>query len=316
MINSPSKYRDLLLSIVTPVYFEEECISEFIKRTTCELEKIQVKYEIVFIDDGSTDQTINLIKKFATDNQNIKLIEFSYNHGKEAALTAGITFARGDYVILMDPDLQDPPDEIVNFLDKILEGYDLVFGVRREKSDTFLNKLFSYIFWLTLDKLTNLKLPRPLAVMRIFNRRFAEEFLKYRETNRFIEGLFMKVGMNWTSIPVSQHERFAGISKFDFHRKMRLALRAIFDFSEIPLKLATRFGALLIALSLLSGFGLIIAKVFLIDFQLGWPSIVVTLLFGFGSQIFFLGLIGKYIGNIYLETKQRPLFSIRKTTNI
>ena len=171
--------KDKLLSLVVPVYFEEECIKQFITETTKVLEEHSINYEIIFVDDGSKDNTVELIKTQALNNTNLKLVEFSYNHGKQAALTAGITYAKGDYLLMMDPDLQDPPIEIPNFIRKIEEGYDLVFGVRKEKKDNIINVIFSKLFWWILERFTGLNLPRGLAVMRIFNRRFTNQFLKY-----------------------------------------------------------------------------------------------------------------------------------------
>lgn len=309
---------DFLLSLVVPVYFEEECIEQFIAEATAELEKHRLRYEIVFVDDGSGDRTVELIKRAIASNRRIRLVEFSYNHGKEAAVTAGFTYAQGDYLLYMDPDLQDPPDEIINFVNKIQEGdgYDLVFGVRKEKRDSYLNVLMSKIFWFVLERFTGLDLPRPLAVMRICSRRFADEFLRYGEANRFIEGLFMTVGMNRTHITISQRERFAGVSKFHFRRKMQLAMKAIFDFSDLPLRMATRFGIALLGLAMMLAVLLVVLRLFVIDFQLGWPSLVVIMITGFGIQLFFFGIIGVYVGNIYRETKRRPLFSVRELTNI
>lgn len=307
--------KDFVLSLVVPVYFEEECVRQFIKEVDAELTRNQINYEIVFVDDGSKDNTAAIIKSEIEKNKRIRLVEFSYNHGKESAVTAGITYARGDYLLYMDPDLQDPPDEIMNFVNKIQEGYDLVFGVRKEKKDSFLNSLMSKIFWFVLDKFTGLSLPRPLAVMRIFNRRFADKFLEYREANRFIEGIFMDIGMKRTEILVSQRERFAGVSKFNFTRKMRLAMKAIFDFSELPLQLVTRLGFFFVLFSLLGALGVVVAKLFFVDFQVGWPSVIAIQFFGIGLQLFSLGVIGKYVGNIYRETKRRPLFSVKEVTN-
>ena len=307
---------DFLLSLVVAVYYEEECIQHFIKAVQTELDRLGYKYEIIFIDDGSTDRTVELIKEAASTDNCIKLIEFSYNHGKEAAVTAGIQHASGDYILMMDPDLQDPPAEIGRFVDEIQEGYDLVFGIRKDRQDSLITKIFSSVFWWTLDKFTALDIPRPLAVMRIFNRRFADKFCEYSEANRFIEGLFMNVGMKRTQIEIEHHERFAGKSKYNFKRKMQLALKAIFDYSDLPLKIATRFGAILIGLSFLTLAALVFLRLFVMDFQLGWPSVFCMLLFGFGLQLFFFGLIGKYVGNIYREVKARPLYSISETTNI
>lgn len=304
-----------LISLVVPVFYEEECIQQFIN----EVEKVMLSnsynYEIIFIDDGSTDRTVELIKENISNNKSIKLIEFSYNHGKQSAVSAGIQYASGDYLIYMDPDLQDPPEEIPNFVNKIQEGYDLVFGIRKEKKDSLINRVFSKIFWTTLNKLTGLKIPTGLAVMRIFNRDFADEFLRYKEQNRFIEGIFMQIRKNYTTLEVEQRERFAGTSKFNFKRKMKLAFDAIFDFSEIPLKATIRFGLFMIATGFLAIFAILFLKLFVIDFQTGWPSIISIIIITGGIQLFFLGIIAKYIGNIYKEVKQRPLYSIKKLHN-
>ncbi len=304
------------LSFVVPVYFEEEVISRFILEMTEELKKLSVDYEIVFIDDGSTDGTVSIIKQEALNNVNIKLIELSYNHGKQAALTAGIAHASGDYFLYMDPDLQDPPTEIGRFIVEIDKGYDLVFGVRKEKKDSFTNRLFSKIFWGTLRKFTGLKLPEGLAVMRIFNRKFANKFLEYKEQNRFIEGIFMHVGMKQSVIQIDQRERYAGTSKFNFKKKMELAFNAIFDFSELPLKLAVKLGVVFIVIGIVMLSVIVFLKLYLIDFQSGWPSIISALIIATGVQLFFIGIAALYIGKIYKESKGRPLFSIKELTNL
>ncbi len=304
------------LSLVVPVYFEEEVISRFIFEVTEELNVLKSNYEIVFIDDGSTDKTVDIIKEHAKSNLNIKLIELSYNHGKQAALTAGITYASGDYLLYMDPDLQDPPKEISRFLIEINKGFDLVFGVRKEKKDSFINKIFSKIFWGVLRKFTGLQLPKGLAVMRIFNRKFASKFLEYQEQNRFIEGIFMHIGMKQSTIEIEQRERYAGTSKFNFKKKMELAFNAIFDFSELPLKLAVKLGLVFIGIGILVLLTIIVLKLYMIDFQSGWPSIIGALIIATGIQLFFIGIAALYIGKVYKESKARPLFSFKELTNL
>jgi glycosyltransferase involved in cell wall biosynthesis len=304
------------LSLVVPIYFEEDCIRQYLFETIPVLEKLQLDWEIIFIDDGSKDQTTLLIKEFAKSQNRIKLIEFSYNQGKQAAVSAGINYATGDYLLYMDPDLQDPPDEIPNFVSEIEKGYDLVFGVRKEKIDSGVNKLYSKIFWGTLNKFTGLNIPKGLAVMRIFNREFANRFLEYREQNRFIEGIFIHVGMKRTQIEISQRKRFAGKTKFNFKRKMQLAFDAIFDFSELPLKLAVRLGILMSVLGIVSLIVIFFLKLFIINFAAGWPSIISAIVLSMGIQLFFIGIAAIYIGKIYKESKQRPLFSIKETTNL
>lgn len=305
-----------LLSLVVPVYYEEECILQFISETTNVLSQIDIDYEYVFVDDGSTDKTVDLIKIEAAKRPNIKLIEFSYNHGKQAAVSAGIRYAKGDYLLYMDPDLQDPPNEIPRFIVEIEKGYDLVFGVRKEKQDSFINKFYSKVFWGTLNKFTGLNIPKGLAVMRIFNRKFANQFLNYREQNRFIEGIFMHIRMNYTTIKIEQRPRFAGTSKFNFRKKMQLAFNAIFDFSEMPLRMAVQLGLFLVFAGILSIFIIFYLKIFVFDFQAGWPSTISTIVIATGIQIFFTGIAALYIGKIYKESKRRPLFSIKEYTNI
>ncbi len=305
-----------LLSLVVPVYFEEECIDQFIVETRAVLACMPVEHEYIFVDDGSTDTTVEKLRAHAIADPRIKLVELSYNHGKQAAVSAGIQYASGDYLLYMDPDLQDPPEEIPRFLAEIEKGYDLVFGIRKQKQDGLLNTLFSRIFWATLNKFTGLNVPTGLAVMRIFNRAFANRFLEYREQNRFIEGIFVHIGMRRSTLLVEQRERFAGTSKFNFGRKMALAFDAILDFSELPLRMAMRVGLSLSLLSLTCMVAIILLKLTLHDFQAGWPSVISTLMLGFGLQLFFLGIAALYIGRIYRETKGRPLFSVRQVTNL
>jgi len=305
-----------LLSLVVPVYFEEDCIDEFIAQTRAVLARLPVEHEYIFVDDGSTDATVAKIRQHATTDPRIKLVELSYNHGKQSAVTAGIRYASGDYMLYMDPDLQDPPDEIPRFLAEIEKGYDLVFGIRKQKQDGFFNTLFSKLFWATLNRFTGLKVPTGLAVMRIFNRAFADRFLAYGEQNRFIEGIFIHVGMKRSTLLIDQRERFAGTSKFNFRRKMALAFDAILDYSELPLRLAMRLGLMLSLLSLASIIVVIFLDLTVVNFQAGWPSVISALMLGFGLQLFFIGIAALYIGRIYRETKNRPLFSISQLTNL
>ncbi|WP_148278943.1 glycosyltransferase family 2 protein [Bdellovibrio bacteriovorus] len=304
------------LSIVVPVFNEQECIQEFIDQVTIQMNLIEKSCELVFVDDGSMDRTVSIIRTNISRDSRIGLIEFSYNHGKPMALTAGMQFCRGEYVLMMDPDLQDPPEAICSFLTEILQGYDVVYGIRKEKADTFLRKIFSSVFWWILDRFTGISLPRGIAAMRIMSRRFVDTFLLYKETNRFIEGLFSHVGLKQGTLLIDNRRRFAGVSKFNFKRRLDLALNAIFDYSDLPLKITIRFGLIVTGVGLFAAFGLVIAKLAYVEFQIGWPSVMTTLVVGFGMQIFFMGLIGTYLGRIYKEVKNRPLYSIRDRVNI
>ncbi|MFT3795393.1 glycosyltransferase family 2 protein [Flavobacterium sp.] len=304
------------ISLAVPVYYEQEVILQFLKETKAVLDTLPVEYEYIFVDDGSKDQTVAIIKEQAKTNPRIKMVVLSYNHGKAFAATAAFTYATGDYILYMDPDLQDPPHEIPRFFETIEQGFDLVWGIRKEKKDKFLNRLYSRVFWGTLNKYTGLEIPKGIAVMRMFTNQFAQNLLQYKETNRFVEGLFMKVGMNYTTLEIDQRERFAGVSKFNFRRKMQLAFDAIFDFSELPLKFAVRLGFLFVLLGIVALVALAVTKLFFIDFQAGWASLVSVIVLGIGLQLFFLGIVSLYIGRIYKEAKNRPLFSVKEFVNI
>jgi glycosyltransferase involved in cell wall biosynthesis len=300
------------LSLVVPVYYEQEVILQFLKETKIELDKLPIIYEYIFVDDGSKDRTIDIIKEQAKTDDRIKLVVFSYNQGKAFAVSAAIAHASGDYLLYMDPDLQDPPHEITRFLDEIEKGYDLVWGVRRIKKDSFINVIFSKFFWKILRRYTGLQIPNEIAVMRMFNREFANEFLRFNEANRFIEGIFITISKKYTTIEIEQRKRFAGKTKFNFSRKLKLAFDAIFDFSELPLQMTVKSGMIIIGIGLMSIFSLLIIKLFYIDFQTGWASIISIIITIFGIQLFFMGIISLYIGRIYKEVKQRPLYSIKE----
>lgn len=304
------------LSLVIALYFEEESVEELVRRIRQELDAKDLVYEIVFVDDGSEDRTVPLVEGLAAADGRIKLIQLSRNHGKEAAVTAGIEHAEGRAILMMDPDLQDPPDRILDFVRKLDEGYDLVFGVRQRKADTFLNSLFSRAFWSCLNVLTGLDIPKDLAVMRIFNRRFRREFLRYTERVRFIEGIFISIGMRRATLSIEHYERFAGSSKFNLRRRVTLALNAIIAFSDRPIQLVVGTGMALLGVALAAGLYLFVRK-FVFDIGLsGWTSLTLTILGIGGFQLMMLGIIGNYVGKIYAEVKGRPVYAVLSTLNL
>ena len=308
---SPAITRPRLVSLVVPVYNEQECVGQFMNEVAAEMVQHGLKYEIIFVDDGSQDQTVSIICKEMASRIEVKLVELAFNHGKHAAVTAGIEHATGDVMIYMDPDLQDPPSEIISFVRKLDEGYDLVFGVREERHAGMVSRFGSQLFWWILDRFTGLKLPRPLAVMRGFNRAFANEFMRFREANRFIEGLFATAGLRQTQILIPQRPRFAGVTKFNFRRRLTLALNAILDYSDLPLRLGIRLGLILTTAGLGYAASLILAKISGATYQMGWPSMACMILIMGGMQLFCIGLIGVYLGKTYRESKRRPLYAVR-----
>lgn len=304
------------LSLVVPLYDEQECIVEFISQVRLSIDHLPFTYEFIFVDDGSQDQTVPIVIDHCEKDSRIALIQLTRNFGKEAALTAGISHAKGQYVLIMDPDLQDPPERIVDFYNKIQEGYDLVFSTRLEKSDSLLRKLTSQLFWKSLNVVTGLKIPANLGVMRIFSHKFAQEFLRYPERVRFIEGLFMSIGMKRTAIEIENRPRFAGVSKFTLKRRFKLATNAMLAFSDLPLRFVASLGLVGVLASSFFGIFFVLRKMLFNEGLLGWTSTVTMIIF-FGSlQLLVLGLIGNYIGRIYTEIKARPIYSIYHTFNL
>jgi dolichol-phosphate mannosyltransferase len=310
--NGDDEPRRPALSIVIPTYFEEDAIRRCVAETDAALQELGLNYEIVFVDDGSQDRTVEILSAAVASNPRLRVVELSRNHGKPYALTAGIAYARGERILLMDPDLQESPAEIRRFVAKLDEGFDVVYGVRDRKQDAWTNVVFSAFFWWLLRKLTRLNIPSGLSVMRIFNRPFRTRFLQYQETFRFVEGIMFHIGMRQATLMVKQYPRIEGETKFSFSRRLQLALSAIMDYSNIPLVLAIRCGLLLMGLGFVSAFALVIARLFFMEFQLGWPSLIVTMITGFGLQILVTGIVGLYVGRTFLEAKRRPVFSVRR----
>jgi dolichol-phosphate mannosyltransferase len=304
------------LSVVAATYFEEECIDEFVRQVLGVFDAEGLDAELVLVDDGSRDRTVELVRAWTERDARVALVELAYNHGKPGAVTAGLAAASGDAVVLMDPDLQDPPEEIPRLLAKLREGHDLVWGVCDERPAPFLVRLMSKLFWFVLERFTGLTFPRNLSTMRILSRPFVDRFLHYGEANRFIEGLFMHVGLRRAELLVERRERFAGTSKFGFRRRMRLATTAITSFSDIPLKVATRVGTMFVMLGLAAAVLLVVLRLGGLDFQIGWPSVICVILVGSGLNLAFLGVLGKYVGNVYREVKHRPVFAVRATANV
>jgi glycosyltransferase involved in cell wall biosynthesis len=219
------------LSLAVPVYNESACITVFINATTTLLGSHNIDYEIVFVDDGSQDNTASIIKQHAALNQKIKLIELSKNFGKHLTVCKAIENCSGEKIVYMDPDMQDPPHEIINLIDSLNNGYDIVYGIRKSKKDNFENSFFSKIFWMLLHIFGKYKFPKNMAVMRIFNSKFAIQFNALKNKGLFLEGMFLSIPLKVGYLEIEQAERFAGVSKFTFNKKLNILGRALCDAS-------------------------------------------------------------------------------------
>lgn len=308
-----------LLSVVIPVYNEEENIPELYRRLTAVLEKLceeekrsETDYEIILIDDGSIDNSWQLIRGLHQKDPRLKGISFSRNFGHHIALTAGLDHAEGEAVILMDSDLQDPPEEIPKFYSKFKEGYETVYALRDKKAEPALKKIVSWIYMKMLKNISNVDVNINSGIFRIMSRRCVQDIRRMKEKSRFITGLISWLGYSHTGVMTERHERYAGKSKYSFLKLLTLAWHGITAFSRIPLQAATYFGFLAACISFLYGVYLIARKLVYGIPVMGYTSIMASLFFLGGVILFVLGTIGEYIGRIYEQVQDRPLYLVKE----
>ena len=305
-------------SVVIPIHNEEESIRELFNRLTAVLESLlntdknqPNTFEIIMVDDGSTDSSWQLIKNLHQKDSRLKGISFSRNFGHHIALTAGLDYAKGDSIVLMDGDLQDPPEEIPVLFGKYKEGYDLVYGIRKDRQDPLLKKFTSYLFWFLLRKFSGVDIPAGQTMLRIMSRRIVNVVKDMREQARFIHGMMAWAGFNVTTLEVKHNPRVKGKSKYNISKMFMLAFHAVTSFSVVPLRLATFFGLLCSFISILFGIYFIYKTVIYGIPVLGYASIIVSIFFVGGIQLLVLGVFGEYIGRTYQEGQKRPLYIVQ-----
>jgi glycosyltransferase involved in cell wall biosynthesis len=306
--------RRMLLSVVVPCMNEEEGLRETNRRLSAVLEQAAVNFEIIYIDDGSTDSTLDVLRDLQAHDTRVRLIRLSRNFGHQIAITAGLEHASGDAVVIIDADLQDPPEVILEFLSKWLDGYDVIYGVRTERDGETTFKLWSAkLFYRLITHLSDTRIPLDTGDFRLMDRRVVDALLSMPERDRFVRGMVSWLGFSQIGVSYHRAPRVAGVTKFSLFRMVRFALDGIFSFSILPLRLATWTGFAASALALF-GIAVILLERFLQMPGLvkGWSSAVVAQLFIGGVQLICLGLIGEYVGRIYGESKRRPLYIVRE----
>lgn len=301
-----------LVSIVVPMYNESPNVEPFYERVSKVMQALGESYEIVCVNDGSKDDTINRLITLAEKDPRVKVIDLSRNFGKEIALTAGLDFASGDAVIPIDADLQDPPELIPELIARWREGYDVVYATRLErKGESWLKRLTSRLFYRVIKRMTLISIPEDTGDFRLMSRPVVEALGELRERNRFMKGLFSWVGFRQTSLPYNRNPRNAGKTKWNYWKLWNFALEGITSFSYIPLQFATYFGLTVAFLSFLYALFIIIRTLIFGRDVAGYPSLITVILFLGGVQLFAIGIVGEYIGRIYNEVKQRPLYLVK-----
>ena len=311
--------KEILISIVVPVYREETNIRPFLQRIEKLFEKIQYNYEIIFCLDPSPDTTENIIMDEITRNENIRLIRFSRRFGQPAATMAGIHFCKGDICVVIDVDLQDPPELIEQMLEKWQEGFKVVYAKRNAPNgETILRKWISYVGYRVINKITDVKIPADTGDFRLIDRRVVDELKRLHESHGYLRGMVAFVGFKQTFVTYNRNERKSGVTHYNpLYGSITIPFNAITAFSIRPLQLASLAGGIIACFGFLLGLWFLIEKLLLhseLTPGLTWTIILITFLSG--VQLLSLGIMGEYVGRIYEEVKRRPLYIIEKTENI
>ena len=308
-----------LLSIVVPVFNEEESIAETVKR----LQKLrddlaqEINVELLFVDDGSGDKTLVHLRSFAEHTPNVKVISLSRNFGHQIAITAGIDLAAGDYVAVIDADLQDPPELISEMYRKALTGFDVVYGKRRTRAgETIFKKVTAAGFYRLMNYMCEIEIPTDTGDFRLMSRKVVDAFRQMRERHRFVRGMVPWLGFKSVALEYDRAERFAGETKYPLKKMLAFATNAILSFSSKPLTMAIRLGLMTIFVGLAGGAYMLYLKLFTNTPIPGLTAVLLSIVVFSGVQILLIGVIGEYIARIFEEIKGRPLYLVAETINI
>ncbi len=304
-----------LISVVISCYNESEVLPIFYKEIDGVSKKLDnVDFELLFVDDGSKDNTLSIVKELSKSDSRVRYISFSRNFGKEAAMNAGLTYAKGDYVALMDADLQDPPKYLIDMYNFLQEDYDVV-ATRRitRKGEPKIRSIFSRVWYKLIDKMSDTEMVDGARDFRMMKRAVVDAILSLNEYNRYSKGIFSFVGFKTKWISYENVKRAAGKTKWSFFGLCKYAIDGITSFSTAPLLLASFFGILFCFLALIAIIFVIVRTLIYGDPVGGWPSLVCIILLVSGVQLLCIGIIGRYLSKVYLETKKRPLYIVRET---
>lgn len=302
-----------LISYVIPIYNESETISQLFVALNKILAEVEQQYdtEVIIINDGSKDDSLEQLIALHNQDSRWNIVNFSRNFGHQMAITAGIDMANGDAVIIMDADLQDPPQVSLDLIKKWEEGYDVVYAQRRTRQDGAFKKLTANLFYRLIVKISNISIPRNTGDFRLMDKKVVETIRQFRERNRYMRGLVPYVGFRQTGVLFDREARFAGVTKYPLHKMLKLAFDGVTSFSTLPLQWITQVGFFVSFLSFVGILYAIVLRIFFADITVsGWTMMIVSIFFIGGVQMIMLGILGTYIGRIYTETQHRPLYIV------
>ena len=312
-----------LISVVVPCYYEEKVLPQLFERLTKACESWGYLWEVICVDDGSEDQTLPLLKAFHEKDAHWKALSLSRNFGHQTAISAGLFHASGEAVIILDADLQDPPEELHKFISKWEEGYDVVYGIRRNRKENPLKRFCYWAFYRLISKMVSFNIPLDTGDFCIVSRRMLDALNQMPERNRFLRGMRSWAGFKQIGIPYERHERAAGEPKYTFKKLINLALDGLVSFSGLPLRFSAHIGFVISSVAFLGVLFTFIQRIFKHFFESiglgpvpGFATIVIAILFLGGVQFIFLGVIGEYLFRIFEEVKRRPNWIIKESVGL
>jgi polyisoprenyl-phosphate glycosyltransferase len=301
----------VVISVVAPVFNEAELLGAFCAEMRRVLEELGEPWEIILVNDGSRDRSLEIMREQHRLDPRIKSVSFSKNFGGQAAITAGLDHAAGDAVVVIDADLQDPPDVVKDLVARWREGYQVVYAQRASRAgETFFKRLTASIYYRLIRGIANVDIPLDTGEFRLLDRKAADALRSIREQHRYLRGLSAWIGFKTIAVPYERAARTAGETKYTLSKMMRLAVDGITNFSYLPLQMATYFGFVVAGLSLVGILAAVLVRVFLGHELTGQATTLVSVLFLGGVQLIFLGVLGEYLGRIYDEVKRRPLYIV------
>jgi glycosyltransferase involved in cell wall biosynthesis len=304
------------LSVVIPIYNEEENLSELYSRLVRVLDDTRTDFEIVLVDDGSRDKSVQILEELEASDKRVSVIELARNFGHQVAITAGLDFARGRAIAVMDADLQDPPEVLPKFIAKWREGHDVVYAIREHRKEGWLKRTGYSAFYRLLRHVSNINIPLDAGDFCVMDRRVVDLLKRMPERNRFVRGIRSWVGLNQVGLPFERRARHAGTSKYTIGRLMLLALDGLISFSYVPLRIITALGLSVSFVSLFLAVFFFVKKLLYGLSPPGYASLIVSIFFLAGIQLVTLGVIGEYVGRIFEEAKRRPMYILRRAPRI
>ncbi|MFL7869745.1 MAG: glycosyltransferase family 2 protein [Anaerolineales bacterium] len=307
------KPMDITYSIVVPIYNEIDSLPELYHRVKGVMESSGETWELLLVDDGSTDGSMDKIRELAEADKHVRPVIFARNFGHQIAVTAGLDYARGEAIVIIDADLQDPPEVILELAEKWREGYEVVYAVRAEREgESWFKKFTAALFYRIIFRITDVKIPLDTGDFRLIDRKVVNVMNSMRERHRFLRGMAAWVGFKQIGVEYKRAARYAGETKYPFRKMLRLALNAITSFSYFPLQVATYFGFISASLAILAIPVVAILRMIGSQFFGGQATTLISVLFLGGVQLISLGILGEYIGRLYDEAKGRPLYIVRE----